>query len=176
MAWKQAQPVFKRKPREPFFFKIKSDIRAQLSREWLNRLAQANSTHVDIRIGHHTHSIQFHSTLTIIWLDLQKATSQCWDNYYNLERSDAEQRACSWQHMIPARIKLYPSLDNATCRLRSCLNADYNCLKRLCHRNTNYDWQRQHSIANSLKANSAYPPPLKETLLCSYKSKLTTRS
>ena len=30
-----------------------------------------------------------------IWLDLQKATSQCWDNYYDLASSDGEQKACS---------------------------------------------------------------------------------
>ena len=47
------------------FFKIQSDIRAQLSRQWLNRLVQANSTQVDIHVGHHAHSIHFHSILII---------------------------------------------------------------------------------------------------------------
>ena len=64
--WFQAAPVFKRKSSEPTFFKIQSDIRAQLSRQWLNRLVQANSTQVDIHVGHHMHSIHFHSILIII--------------------------------------------------------------------------------------------------------------
>ena len=72
-------------------------VRAQLSRQCLSRLVPANSTQVYIRVGHHTHSIHFHSILLIIWLDLQKATSQCWDNYYNLAHVDAEWRFCSWQ-------------------------------------------------------------------------------
>ena len=36
-----------------------------MSRRWLNRLVQANSTQVDIAVGHHTHSNHFHSILNI---------------------------------------------------------------------------------------------------------------
>jgi len=57
--------------------------------------------------------------LIYIWLDLQKATSQCWDNYYNCRTKGLLLAA-----MIGAKIKVYPSLNNATCRLPSCLTAD----------------------------------------------------
>ena len=65
-AFSLTTPVFKRNSREPPFSKIQSDIRAQLSRQWLNRLAQANSIQVDFPNGRHTHSVHFHSTLIII--------------------------------------------------------------------------------------------------------------
>ena len=47
---------------------------------------------------------------------IQKPTSQCWENYYDLARSDAELiKGLLLTAMIPARIQLYSSLDNATC-------------------------------------------------------------
>ena len=68
----------------------------------------------------------------------QKKPPNAGINYYYLVHSDAE-KGLLLAAMIPARIKLKPSLNNATCRLHSCLTADYNYLTRLCHRTTDYD-------------------------------------
>ena len=69
-------PVFKRKSSEPPFSKFSQIIRAQLSRQWLNRLAQANSIQVDLPIGRHTHSVHFHSTLIMLRRLSQKENFQ----------------------------------------------------------------------------------------------------
>ena len=75
-AFSLTTPVFKRKSSEPPFSKFSQIIRAQLSRQWLNRLAQANSIQVDIPIGRHTHSVHFHSTLIMLRRLSQKENFQ----------------------------------------------------------------------------------------------------
>ena len=106
-----------------FFFKIQSDIRAQFSRQWLNRPAQTNSIQVDVPFGHNKNSILFFippcllshwfykklppivGQLLLLWLDTFRFRTE----------------GLVLTPMILARIKL----NNATCTLHSCLTADY---------------------------------------------------